>query len=678
MVGALELCQVWGSAMAAPASPPDHKDFWISYNSADRAWAEWVAWQLEAAGYTTVIQAWDFRPGSNFVLEMQRTAESAERTIAILSPDYLQASFPQPEWAAAFAADPTGEFRRLLPIRVRECEPKGLLGPVVYSDFVGLDESAVLRTLLLDVQEGRAKPATPPPFPVITQPSQPAPPFPGNPAIQSSVAPVTVPSGRRARRMRSMQGGAIQLELLPPSAGEGQGEGEPSPDVSSIFGLLASCDIAGSGLPRPVVAAALGMTDATFAPVLARMVAVGQVAEIDGLITLVASEAPVSAVPPEVCARGLDALLGHIAPRRGDGAASAQIGNAFALAQQCIETDPALVAQVFGRLDKLLKDYGRKRLVLDVANLSIQAARREHRGEADVAAEARALICGRAWVYQRIGYLDQAVADAHHSLRLGEDIKDGRNTAFCRKCIGRLYRLQAERMEGESRTRKLEESAESLRGAIDLFCAVCGPDDREVGDCYSLLARTYLVGHHTERAAEALRAAERLLPPDTDKDYVDMVIVKGDLQSRLDDASGALRLYDEALRLTEHGGPLSEVRARAFMGRARHYERARAKRAAADYAAAADIYDGLGEDDAASEARWCQERVEGAIPPEALIYLKPERPTVRMYALLAHRERLGHLKGARTQPRRSDPGEAYWRQLVDKARARAAAQDAAW
>ena len=31
------------------------KHFYISYNSADRQWAEWIAWQLEEAGYTTVL-----------------------------------------------------------------------------------------------------------------------------------------------------------------------------------------------------------------------------------------------------------------------------------------------------------------------------------------------------------------------------------------------------------------------------------------------------------------------------------------------------------------------------------------------------------------------------------------------------------------------------------------------
>lgn len=37
-------------------------DFFISYNSADANWAEWIAGTLEQASYTTVLQAWDFFP----------------------------------------------------------------------------------------------------------------------------------------------------------------------------------------------------------------------------------------------------------------------------------------------------------------------------------------------------------------------------------------------------------------------------------------------------------------------------------------------------------------------------------------------------------------------------------------------------------------------------------------
>ena len=91
------------------------KDFFISYNKADRTWAEWIAWQLEEARYSVIVQAWDFRPGSNFVLDMNRATKEAERTIAVLSPDFLAAEFTQPEWAAAFAKDPTGEKGLLVP-----------------------------------------------------------------------------------------------------------------------------------------------------------------------------------------------------------------------------------------------------------------------------------------------------------------------------------------------------------------------------------------------------------------------------------------------------------------------------------------------------------------------------------------------------------------------------------
>ncbi len=156
------------------------KDFFISYNRADRTWAEWIAWQLEEAGYSTVLQAWDIRPGSNFVLEMQGAAALAERTIAVLSPDYLTSSFTQPEWAAAFAQDPTGEKGTLVPVRVRECDPKGLLPQIVYIDLVGLDEKGASTVLLTGVQRGRAKPTAPPPFPGATQRSVPEKPrFPG-------------------------------------------------------------------------------------------------------------------------------------------------------------------------------------------------------------------------------------------------------------------------------------------------------------------------------------------------------------------------------------------------------------------------------------------------------------------------------------------------------------------
>ena len=43
--------------------PAAGRDFFISYTGVNRPWAEWIAVSLEAAGYRTVLQAFDFRPG---------------------------------------------------------------------------------------------------------------------------------------------------------------------------------------------------------------------------------------------------------------------------------------------------------------------------------------------------------------------------------------------------------------------------------------------------------------------------------------------------------------------------------------------------------------------------------------------------------------------------------------
>jgi tetratricopeptide (TPR) repeat protein len=141
------------------------KDFFISYHKSDRPWAEWIAWTLEEAGYVVVMQAWDFRPGSNFVLEMRQASSEARRTIAALSPDYLASLYLQPEWAAAFVTDQKGENLTLLPVRVRECNPEEALGSITYVDLVGLDEVEAKTALLEGSRAERAKLAETPSFP---------------------------------------------------------------------------------------------------------------------------------------------------------------------------------------------------------------------------------------------------------------------------------------------------------------------------------------------------------------------------------------------------------------------------------------------------------------------------------------------------------------------------------
>jgi tetratricopeptide (TPR) repeat protein len=140
-------------------------DFFVSYTGADAAWAEWIAQTLEDAGYQIVVQAWDFRPGQDFVHKMHQATQRAARTIAVLSPAYLGSAFGEAEWRAAFASDPTGEHGLLLPVRVAEVTPPGLLRSRTYLDLVGLDEPTATARLLAGVQPDPAKPAGRRPYP---------------------------------------------------------------------------------------------------------------------------------------------------------------------------------------------------------------------------------------------------------------------------------------------------------------------------------------------------------------------------------------------------------------------------------------------------------------------------------------------------------------------------------
>jgi WD40 repeat protein len=136
----------------------------ISYNRADRDWAEWIAGAIDRSGYQPIIQAWDFRPGQNFVLRMQEAMAESDLTIAVLSEDYLKAEFTQSEWAAAFARDPTGKNRKLIPVRVAKCHLPPILSEIIYIDLVGRAEQDAERALL-DGLKPSGKPAQPPPFP---------------------------------------------------------------------------------------------------------------------------------------------------------------------------------------------------------------------------------------------------------------------------------------------------------------------------------------------------------------------------------------------------------------------------------------------------------------------------------------------------------------------------------
>jgi TIR domain len=185
MIGSVEI----GEPRSVPGA--DRLDFFISYTTTDQVWAEWIAWQLEAAGYKVKLQAWDMVAGSNWSVAMQDYVRYASRTIAVLSDAYLESMYGRLESQAALVADPGGVSRKLLPVRVENCARPGLLGQVVSVDLFGLSAQDARDRLLIAVRAavaGRAKPVSEPaypgpalaPIPPPARPARPAPAFPGH------------------------------------------------------------------------------------------------------------------------------------------------------------------------------------------------------------------------------------------------------------------------------------------------------------------------------------------------------------------------------------------------------------------------------------------------------------------------------------------------------------------
>ncbi|MCX5357193.1 FxSxx-COOH system tetratricopeptide repeat protein [Streptomyces sp. NBC_00124] len=130
--------------------------WFISHAGADRAWAEWIAWQLLDAGYQVELAYWDWGAGDNFILRMNAALEQG-RMLALFSPAYFELErFTTPQWTAVLARK-----EKIVPVRVAEVTVPTILGSVLATDLFGLDDHDA-REALLRAVKGAVRPTTPP------------------------------------------------------------------------------------------------------------------------------------------------------------------------------------------------------------------------------------------------------------------------------------------------------------------------------------------------------------------------------------------------------------------------------------------------------------------------------------------------------------------------------------
>ncbi|MDX3850527.1 toll/interleukin-1 receptor domain-containing protein [Streptomyces sp. AK02-01A] len=196
-------------------------DFFVSYASPELSWAEWVAWQLQEAGYMVELDAWNWDVGANAVTRMSQALTNARKMVALFSPAYFEPHrFTTDEWTAVVVLGRDSD--RLIPVLIEDMDKDiipAVLRPLVPVRIHGVPADVAKERLLRAVSGAQ-------PAPPVAEP-----PFPGGAAGRSVSVPPSA-SGGASRKPRRPVGEAPSKGSRQPGSGSGVYE-TAGPIVSS-------------------------------------------------------------------------------------------------------------------------------------------------------------------------------------------------------------------------------------------------------------------------------------------------------------------------------------------------------------------------------------------------------------------------------------------------------------
>ena len=122
--------------------------YFISYTHKDESWATWIAEVIEKNGGIALVQVWDTHPGDNFVQKMDEFIKKADVVVPVCSKEYFDSYYCGKEWEAAFAKAKSGN-KKMIPVRVADYEPDGILSAEVNIDLHGDSDEKIATNKLL-------------------------------------------------------------------------------------------------------------------------------------------------------------------------------------------------------------------------------------------------------------------------------------------------------------------------------------------------------------------------------------------------------------------------------------------------------------------------------------------------------------------------------------------------
>jgi hypothetical protein len=154
-------------------------DFFVSYTSSDKPWAEWIGQRLVELGHAPHLHDWEIDKGGDIAAWMEVRHDASDFVLCIVSAAYLKAPYSSWERRSAQWLAQTKRPNFVLPILVEPCALPNLLATIKRCDLHGLTEDQA-RTRFADYLAPHGMPSTPVPFP--GGPAGGSVPFPGSPS----------------------------------------------------------------------------------------------------------------------------------------------------------------------------------------------------------------------------------------------------------------------------------------------------------------------------------------------------------------------------------------------------------------------------------------------------------------------------------------------------------------